>query len=279
MRTSKRLISKGCEEIEMAEYNHAIVTFVDLLGFGSAVDGGKPVNDILAMLQAVREEAHEDTETKKLVKIEYMCVSDCMIRALHLDDQQKVTAPELQQEMLQLVHMQCSLILKGFPVRGAVSHGPVYFKGRTLFGPAYQKAYKLERDVAKTPRIIVDKAVIDDFIGYPEAPGNMSHGDAKAELMSQIRKDTDGQWFLDYLRSFKNEVDYEADYYDFLVAHRTLIEQGLKAFSSSPCVCKKYEWMRTYHNEVVGELKDAFFPYNGAKREDLLLPTGELSET
>jgi len=255
----------------MADYKHGIVTFLDLLGFANAVASGKPVIEILEMLNAVNEAAFEDSETKKLVQIEYMCVSDCMIRSLHLKDPAKVTAPELQQEMLQLCHMQCRLILQGFPVRGAVSHGPVYFTGRTLFGPAYQKAYILERDAAQFPRIIVDQAVVDDFVGYPEGKGDTSHGGAMNELRGQIRKDKDGMWFVDYLRSFRSELDSEVEYRDFLSAHRRLIADRLVAHAGSVGICQKYEWMRGYHNEVVQELPDAFFPFCSIKREQLLL--------
>lgn len=254
----------------MAKYRHGIVTFLDLLGFAAAVNGGTSPDDILKMMKAVRKASHEDADTKKVVKIEYLCISDCMIRSLHLENPSKVTAPELQQELLDLVHMQCQLIWNGYPVRGAVTHGDIYFKGKTLFGPAYQKAYLLEKE-ANTPRIIVDPQVIADFIGYPEGRGDLTFGNAQEELHGQIRRDVDGQWFVDYLRSVQTETEYDEDYLKFLLAHRKLISERIKTHGHDSKVLSKYQWMRGYHNLVVGELADAWFDFCGVTRANVLV--------
>jgi hypothetical protein len=252
----------------MAGYTHGIVTFLDMLGFGAIVENGAPPDEILAMLEAVKKAAFQDADAKRILRIEYLCISDCMIRSLEISHPQKVPAPELQQELLDLVHMQCELIWKGYPVRGAVTHGKIYFKGRTLFGPAYQKAYVLEQQAA-APRIVIDDNVIGDFIGYPEGRGDLDFGNAREELHGQIRRDTDGKWFLDYLRSIQTEIEYDEDYYKLLVAHRDLIRNRMILHSGMPKILSKYQWMKTYHDAVVDEIREDWFAEGDLKREDV----------
>ena len=55
-----------------------------------------------------------------------------------------------------------------------------------VWGEALVKAYYLEDKIANYPRVIIDKEVIDQ-IGNSE------------ELCEYIRKDFDGQYFLNYL--------------------------------------------------------------------------------
>ncbi len=74
-------------------------------------------------------------------------------------------------------------------------------------------------------------------------------------------------------------LDQEIDCRDFLIRHRALIAERLKLHHESPSVLLKYEWMRQYHNQVVGEIGDPFFPYCGIKREDLLLPDGQMGSS
>jgi hypothetical protein len=248
------------------------VTFLDLLGFGQMIDAGIPPDEVLKMLREVRRVAHEDAETKKLVKIEYLCISDCMIRALQLENPRKVTSPELQSELLQLAHMQTELILRGYPVRGAVTHGSVYFKGRTLFGPAYQNAFRIESKVAKFPRIVADKCILTDFVGYPEGNGDSSYADADVEVKSLIRQDAaDGEWFIDYIKAMESEYDYAVEYAKFLVAHANFIRRRLVENAANSERLPKYKWMENYHNSTITEFPDKFFAVVGIPRSDLII--------
>ena len=257
----------------MVHYKHCIVTFLDLLGFAQMIGGGASPPVVLKMLRAVRKAAREDADTKNLLKIEYLCISDCMIRSLALNDRAHVTSPELQSELLQIMHMQVELLIQGFPVRGALTHGKVYFKGRTLFGPAYQEAYKIESQVAKVPRIVIDKVVLENFVGYPEGRGDLQWGNAQDELSSLIRRDNDGEWFIDYLRAMVTECESDEGYRDFLIHHRRLVLGRLAEHATNPDVHKKYVWMQIYHNRVVSEIPSKWFNAVGVSRTELVIPT------
>ncbi len=254
----------------MAEYKHAIVSFIDLLGFSDTVKNSISPDEIITMLSIVKDRAKISTESKDMFGSEVMCVSDCIIRAEPLMHPQKVSAPESLMELLSLVHLQAELIHEGFPVRGAITHGRVYFKGRTLFGDAYQEAYKLEQK-ADVPRIIIDKKLVDDYVGYPEGGGDPEYANGLEELMRLISKDTDGQWFLDYLRAFESETGHESDYVQFVANHRDFIIRGLRNHDGTSVV-RKYEWMRQYHNSHVRTFNKGTLANLGSSLKSLLVP-------
>ena len=47
-------------------------------------------------------------------------------------------------------------------VRGSIAHGELYSDQRILFGPALVEAYQREEKLARYPRIIIPKHIIDD---------------------------------------------------------------------------------------------------------------------
>jgi len=74
----------------------------------------------------------------------------------------------------------------GWLLRGGITIGDLFIDDVMVWGEALVKAYYLEDKIANYPRVIIDKEVIDQ-IGNSE------------ELCEYIRKDFDGQYFLNYL--------------------------------------------------------------------------------
>lgn len=256
----------------MAAYNHAIVTFIDLLGFARFVDAGARPDTILKVLNAVEEAAHVDDDTREIVGIDYLCISDCMIRCARLESS-RLIAPDLQMELLSLCHLQHELLRQGFPIRGGITHGPVYMDGTKVFGPAYQRAYCLESRHANVPRVIVDETLLKDFYGYPEGGGDITHGNALDEVMSLLRRDpTDALLFIDYLAALETEFEEDSDYHRFLIDHRNLIVGKMEEHRDDPRVLAKYEWLRRYHNDVVSDRPDVWLKALRVDRESLTVP-------
>lgn len=48
-------------------------------------------------------------------------------------------------------------------VRGSIAHGDLYSDQRIIFGPALVEAYLREEKLAKYPRIIIPKHIIDEY--------------------------------------------------------------------------------------------------------------------
>ncbi|MFZ2853452.1 MAG: hypothetical protein WAZ34_04995 [Rhodocyclaceae bacterium] len=113
-----------------------------------------------------------------------------------------------------------------FPVRGAVSVGPLMFTDKFLFGPALVEAVQLEKE-ALFPRVLLSKSVLK-YIS-PESPA--------AKL---VLRDSDGKSFLHYLPKSKVWLD----------RHQNYVRNGLLENASRVHERQKYEWLVQYHNFV-----------------------------
>jgi hypothetical protein len=115
----------------------------------------------------------------------------------------------------------------GFPVRGAVTVGPLMFSEQFLFGPALVEAVGLEK-AALFPRILLSPSVLR-FI------------DPKGKSASFVLQDSDGQAFLDYIgRRLSRGGD--------LKSHRKFVINGLVENRSKVRERQKYEWLARYRN-------------------------------
>jgi hypothetical protein len=69
-----------------------------------------------------------------------------------------------------------------------------------------------------------------------------------------LREDSDGLWFIDYLKAFQTEVDEPPMYLELLEQHRRLIERKLQAATTLDRASRGLTWLRSYHNRVIDEL-------------------------
>ncbi len=120
-------------------------------------------------------------------------------------------------------------ILAGFPIRGAVSVGPLMFTDKFLFGPALVDAVQLEKE-AVFPRVLLSQTVLRYVT--PQYPS--------AKL---VLRDSDGKHFLHYLSGFSHI---------YLKRHRDYVQEGLVENSSRVHERQKYEWLAQYHNYAIG---------------------------
>jgi hypothetical protein len=140
---------------------------------------------------------------------------------------------------------QTALVRRGFPTRGAIAVGDAYVDGEIVNGPALIEAYLAEQGVAKNPRIMLCDsarlAALEDLRHY---------GDVRdAPQWRDLRRDTDGVCFLDYLNTTIHvALDELGPDFETLDAHRDAVQQGLVAHASDAKVLAKHEWVAAYHN-------------------------------
>jgi hypothetical protein len=79
-------------------------------------------------------------------------------------------------------------------IRGAVTSGPLYHSGGIVFGQGLVKAYEMESQMAKYPRIIVDDNLLI---------GTTVGSDSEASMFP----DTDGRWCIDYMTAYLESLD------------------------------------------------------------------------
>ena len=90
------------------------------------------------------------------------------------------------------------------PVRGGIAIAPaIEYMKNDIYGPAPVRAYKLESNIAKYPRIIVDQSVINFLDFYLNISPNNLYEEFQQRLAkvtkSFICRDTDGQLIIDFL--------------------------------------------------------------------------------
>jgi hypothetical protein len=91
-------------------------------------------------------------------------------------------------------------------------------------------------------------------------------------LCRVLKKDSDGVWFIDYLRAFESEAMDWAAYVRFLKGHRQLIINQLSQVKQLDSVLTKYGWITSYHNNWINGLNDDHLVQLGASKEKLLVP-------
>ena len=152
---------------EDVKYQNGIVTFMDLLGFRSLLRDKSPqelsrIMNIFISEGNPREGYDSDFDSM----FTYAAISDCFFRAANTEHEinQKHPTGHFYHEIMDIVFIQCHLLMEGYLLRGAMTYGQYYGQhgenGAIVFGPAISRAYELESSHALHPRVIVDPYLI-----------------------------------------------------------------------------------------------------------------------
>ena len=91
------------------------------------------------------------------------------------------------------------------PIRGGIDVGAGIEVDGEFFGAALVKAYELESHRAKYPRVVVGDTLVGYLQSAERTPGESLEERCARELtrgaLSYIRRDSDGEWILDYAGS------------------------------------------------------------------------------
>jgi hypothetical protein len=158
------------------------------------------------------------------------------------------------------------LLTLGLVFRGAIVAGPLYHDDRTIIGPAFVRAYQLERAAAIYPRVIIDDSALEYW------NEELTEGTAHPQLVSLTKVDRDGRRFFDIfdpqwatnfipwtaLVPSKNLVPVAP--IDFLEAVRETIQNGITAHANNVGVRAKYAWLASEFNESASALGISLCP-------------------
>ena len=146
-----------------------------------------------------------------------------------------------------------------------------------MFGPGFVRAYELESIYADYPRIVVDPLLIAQLKkDLRLASAQNTPSEEFAYIRKNVRKGSDGIYYIDYLRSFLGEIDDPDNIPVFLQNHKAIILKNAGGATQLSVISAKYLWMANYHNELVGELDGKFFKQYGLKRSDLEVTPKEM---
>jgi hypothetical protein len=162
-------------------------------------------------------------------------------------------------------------------MRGGVTIDDICFEGSIVFGPALNKAYGLESEFAVYPRIVIDPAVFGAHENDPLLRNEIhdvaaEHGYFKA----LVRKDSDGIYFIDYLRGMVGKFDEEGMELDFFATHKDRILKCAAKQKELNKVAAKYLWLATYHNTFMREIGGEQFAKRGFDIDDYVISSDEM---
>ena len=156
--------------------------------------------------------------------------------------------------LIDIVHICINLLGLGIPVRGGVTVGKLIHTERKCFGPAMVRAYLMESQKAKFPRVLIDSEVMKHDLENPGAANTVEY---EADYLSQIvQKDAiDNYYFLDYLKQYEEFDEFES-YIDYMLGIKEFIIRKLSIYQLSTHkedeeIYMKYVWLKNYYNKTI----------------------------
>jgi hypothetical protein len=142
----------------------------------------------------------------------------------------------------------------GFLVRGAVTVGLLYHSDRHVVGPAMNEAYRLESQIARYPRVLIDERVLK--VARRSRSRQHSGQEEEGYARAFTTKDADGQFFFDYV-SWDSVVDVTGGnnelYGRYLGTLGSLIGNGLR--HDDPRVQEKFLWLQSQYAAAIKQVR------------------------
>lgn len=206
--------------IELKSY---IVAFIDLLGFSSMVthDCEAP-NGKQKFIESLYV-CH--METRGLKKhhpgLQLIQFSDSVVFALPYSVDNYISIIEI------VSNYQYNLLAKGILCRGGVSYGKHFFAEDFLFSNGMIEAYRLESQVALSPRVVVSNHLLE--LVKPRIIAQ--------EANVPLRFEQDGLWFIDYL--FRRDPNKTWSSISAIVPTKLSLSSSIRS---------KHIWLIGYYN-------------------------------
>lgn len=225
----------------MSSYQTKYVAFADILGFEALVSrtaGTPPEIELSSLLSAL--EIPDVVNLKGITLGRVGDITEASHRISTFSDCLAISTEATEKGLMNLLfHLSAisfRLLKLGYLLRGGISKGSIYHEDGKIVGPALVKAYKLEKDVAKSPRVILDYEIVAEAKMF-QPPLDT--------IFSRLTRhdDEDGQLFVHYLWHIRNVADSSTG---FVGAWRD-IESSIKKFVET----EKLRLANTKHLEKI----------------------------
>ncbi len=241
----------------------SVVIALELLGLDEPGAGATRSNALSIVEQDLGEDEAPNASERRL-----FVVGNQVVRTAPIDSSRTLAFWEI----LDLVHLQSDLAGAGVFVRGAVSLGDTAARTDFAVGPAVSESLRLCGDLAGVPRVVIDPRVLVEIEQNPDFRAqHHSVLDELGYVQKLLRLDSDGMWFVDYLKAVESEASEAPLYTKFLEAHRAQIDGRLKKTERLDGTSRAWSWLSGYHNRVVEELF-ARARLNDEQRSSLRIP-------
>jgi hypothetical protein len=221
------------------------VLFLDLLGTA----GPRGDADVLEHLRRTKAAVHRARDDIKDSDVE----RDRLHRATWFSDNlnlyyaatEEVSAGEALDALIRdVAFLQLGFLIEDLVARGAIAFDRFYADEEFLYGPALDRAVLLEKTRARFPRVVLDEA----SIAVARRASQTRRNDDGVACQPLLCVDNmDGAVFVDYLSALRVSPDNVDLWGSILLAHRHLIETGLRRYDGIAGVEEKYRWLAGYH--------------------------------
>lgn len=267
-------------------YVQALVSFIDILGFGQMVQSSQNPDAIHAMLSRYVGNFHPNIAAyrtaAKQYGIRFIQFSDSIVRIAPIANPLNCKKPYgiVYSEILGLHNVQRSLALQGTLIRGGMSLDDIFADGTYFFGRAMNSAYGLESKVALYPRIVIEPKIFDR-LELDVALRDFSNSVAQEllEVKSLLEFDEQqGLYYVDYLGYSPLVAATPAQYVNILNEHKAVVLAKAEVAKKKPEVAAKIAWVARYHNRKVRQLPAGILTQMGASKRTLSLYRSDVPE-
>lgn len=236
-------------------YNERYCAFVDILGFSDLMrelsSGAITEITIKGLLDSIHRPPDLTTPLlEPYVDLKAQSISDAVAISTVTSEWGLIGL------FFALRELSLTLLHKGYFTRGAVCRGPLYHDDGTVFGEALVRAYRLESEIVRFPRIMITKEVVDDARRIGE----------HSLVFSQIMQAPDGPHFLNVLffagpalaRHLKGLSPHPSRAYtspvEFYGTIGKKLQERLDAAVDNPGHFEKALWFAKYWNASIVEV-------------------------
>jgi hypothetical protein len=232
----------------------SVFAFMDILGYtemfrkaerdGTQEEALRSLHRALTTGRKWLEDAETPEVMKALAKKDFFALkafTDNIVIGWPVRDDAEV---EFGDAFFKLGAFQFQMVLEGYFVRGALSVGDVYLDEIAVFGSALLEAYHGESSLARDPRIILTQSAVAATKQHLTYYGNRGH----APHVRHVLRDSDGQWFINYLECVLWAEDDCGPFYAEFARHKAAVEAKLAEHKGNPPIWAKYAWVAAYHN-------------------------------
>lgn len=236
-------------------YQKRVVAYIDILGFKETIKESRTdinvFNRVLETIEELKESFVKpknkyeiDAEKNLNADTQITQVSDCLI--ISRLETEKGGIYNMLFDCAFAIHL---LVEKGFLCRGSIKVGKMYHKENTIFGEAYNEAYKAESE----ERYPIIKFNEELFHIARKSPGlaNEGYEDWEIDFLKKNCKELmTGIYYLDYFTDYDDRYGggegSASIHYSKL---REVISHGLVS-SKTSSVFEKYRWAADQFNKT-----------------------------
>jgi hypothetical protein len=229
------------------EYSERYFAFIDILGFSSLVRKSEhsplEAEKLVAIMKRINDRwsdsALQPTHGILGEDFKVQSFSDCTVMS------EAASAKGLQYLLMMVTQFAVDLLGNGFLLRGGIAKGALHHSQYAVFGPAFLRAYDLERNIAEFPRIVVDQLTHEDFEANP-SPESFDKF-----IQPVLRHADDGPVYVDVFSCFKFTEALPARVELYRGLCRENIQAMLDASIYVPAHYKKLQWLAQIWNTTV----------------------------